>query len=103
MPVQQMEEVLLTRKPEIAGIVPGDGMRFLPGQGEYSSKPDTIEIEQSFTCADPNSPTIILKEGCRRIIRYPILSAENRGISIQPPGEPLMGANPNTSVLSGKY
>src|SRR5208283_5150226 len=57
-----------------------------------------LEISKSVTREHPDSPTIILKQRLRLIIRQSTCFAEDGALSILPPGQTLVSGYPNAPV-----
>jgi hypothetical protein len=51
----------------------------------------------------PDSPTIILKQRLRRIVRQSICLVEDCHLSVLPPGQTLVSANPNAPICGCEH
>src|SRR5208337_439990 len=69
----------------------------------YRYKPAVLEISKSATREHPDSPTIILKQRLRRIIRQPTCLAEDCCLSTLPPGQALVSADPNAPICGCEH
>ena len=69
-----------------------------PSYAIYGNKPAVLEISKSVTRGHPDSPTIILKQRLWRIIRQSTCLAEDCRLSILPPGQTIVSANPNAPI-----
>ena len=73
------------------------------GYAIYGNKPAVLEISKSVTREHPDSPTIILKQRLRLIIRQSTCFAEDCGLSILPPGQTLVSGNPNAPICGCEH
>src|SRR5208283_6105836 len=98
MSSQQVRETPIPRKPEIALLVPRDGIDFFAGYGIYGNKPAAVEIGKSALGGRPDSPTIVLIETLHRIIEQSVCATEDCTLPIPPPRQTIMSANPHAPI-----
>src|SRR5271165_6046704 len=98
MSSQQVRETLVPRKPEIAPLVPRDGIDFFAGNGIYGNKPAAIEIGKSALAGRPDSPTIVLIETLHRIIGQSMFSTEDCTLPVPAPRQTIVSANPDAPI-----
>src|SRR5271157_1034036 len=96
--LQHVRETPIPGKPEVARLVPRDGIHFFAGYAIYGDKPTVLEIGQSVTREHPDSPTIVLKQRLRRIIRQSACLAEDGSLSILPPGQTIVSGYPYAPI-----
>src|SRR5271157_4934715 len=78
--------------------VPCDEMYSSATPGGYGHRPAVLEISESLTRESPDSPTTVLKQRRRSIVRQPTCFTEDRNLSVLPPGQTILSANPNAPI-----
>ena len=78
-------------------------MHFSARYGIYGNEPAVLEISKSVTRGHPDSSSIILKQRLQRIIRQSTCLAEDCRLSIFPPGQTLVSANPNAPICGREH
>src|SRR5208283_4636645 len=78
-------------------------MHFSARYGIYGNEPAVLEISKSVTGGHPDSPTVILKQRLQCIIRQSTCLAEGCRLSVLPPGQTLVSANPNAPICGCEH
>src|SRR6185436_12753824 len=109
--VQQVRQALVSRKPEVARLVPCDGIDIPAGQAFYGHKPAVVEIGKSASRGHPDAPAIILVQRLHQIIRQSTRLTEDCSLSILPPRQtvvsgypyaPIRGRDQRGSIVAGQ-
>jgi hypothetical protein len=66
--------------------------------GTSGDKPAVLEISKAVTRGHPDPPTVVLKQRLWRIIRQSTRFPEDGSLSILPPRQTLVSANPNAAI-----
>src|SRR5271157_850984 len=101
--LQHVRETPIPGKPEVARLVPRDGIHFFAGYAIYGDKPAVLQVNKSVTCGHPDSPTIILEQRLYRLIWQSICFAENCSSSIFPPSQPVVSGHPNAPICGCEH
>jgi len=64
----------------------------------YGNKPAILEVSKPVGGENPDPPTMILKQRLRSIIRQSGCRMEDCSLSVPPPGQPILSANPNAPI-----
>src|SRR6266700_1656776 len=96
--------LILVADPETSSTVFGDGIHVSVRHGADAYKPAILEVGSPAKRGDPNSPTLILKEGLHKIIRQSTASlAVNRNFAVLPSVQARTRSKPNAAISGRQY
>jgi hypothetical protein len=85
--------------PDIPRAVSSDGVDESVRYSVYGNKPAVLEIGDPVICRNPDSPTVVLKEGTHHIIRQSTTPlAVDRDLPVIPPVQAIASAKPNAAI-----
>ena len=98
-----MGKAFVSRKPDVACIVPGNGIDLGAGYPIYGHEPAVVEPGQSMTCKHPDAPDMILVHGLHHVIRQSIGFTEYGGFSFLPSRQTVASGHPSAAICRRDY
>src|SRR4029453_9026919 len=103
-PLPHVQQALVRRKPETTRPVPRHVKHFVAGHAGYAYKTIVVrQIRQAAVREHPDSTTVILEERLRAVMRQSTALVEDRGVSVLPPGQAILGANPDAPIRGREH
>src|SRR6516162_3624082 len=97
-------QTLVSRKPQVALTVPGDGMRLFAGYGaRQCNEPVPVEIREFACRIEPEPSSVVLKERFHRIARQSVRFPKDGSLPVPPPRQTVASPNPNAPSLVANH
>src|SRR5271165_1486776 len=81
----KMRKAFVSRKPEVACVVPGNGINLRAGYPIDGHESAVVQPRQSMTCKHPDASSVVLVHGQNHVIRQSICFTEYGRLSFLPP------------------